>query len=225
MARPNLITLADPRSPATEAYRALRTNLMFYSVDHPVGALVMTSPTADERKSEAVANLAVTLAQGGQRTVLVDADLRRPAQHGLWGLANDVGLTSVMLNKEAGALPLQATSVENLRVLTSGPLPPNPADLVGSRRMDELIAALRAEADYVLFDAPPVLVVTDAAVLGLKTDGLLLVLRAGSSRRDHAARAKEELARVHVPLIGAVLVNAPRDSAVGAYYAGSKGGA
>jgi len=224
MAQPNLITLADPRSPAAEAYRALRTNLMFYRVEHPVSALVMTSPTADEQRSEAVANLAVTLAQGGERTILVDADLRRPAQQALWGLPNDAGLTSLMLTRDA-PLPLQATAVENLRILTSGPLPPNPADLLGSRRMNEVIAALRAEADYVLFDAPPVLAVTDAAVLGLKTDGLLLVLRAGSSRRDHAARAKEELERVRVPLIGAVLINAPRDSAVSAYYTGGKGGA
>jgi len=114
--------------------------------------------------------------------------------------------------------PLQDVGVERLRVLTSGPLPPNPADLVGSKRMDDVIAALRQRADYVLFDAPPVLAVSDAAVLGHKLDGLILVLRAGTARRDHAARAREELERVNVPVLGVVLVNAPRDSALSSYY-------
>jgi non-specific protein-tyrosine kinase len=103
-------------------------------------------------------------------------------------------------------------------VLTSGPLPPNPADVVASHRMDDVIAALRKKVEYILFDAPPVLAVTDAALLGLKVDGVLLVLRAGTSRRDRAARTKEELERVKVPIVGTVLVNAPRDSAVSTYY-------
>lgn len=216
----NLITLSDPRAPAAEAYRTLRTNLMFYSVDHPVSALVVTSPTPGEGKSVVLANLAVTLAQGGHTTLIVDGDLRKPSQHERWGLSNERGLTSMLLEKAAlQEPPLQATAVENLQVVTSGPLPPNPADLVGSRRMDEVIAALKQRAEFVLFDAPPALAVTDAALLGLKLDGLLLVLRAGSSRRDHALRAKEELERLHVNVIGTVLVNAPRDTAVGTYYA------
>jgi non-specific protein-tyrosine kinase len=115
--------------------------------------------------------------------------------------------------------PLQQVGIDNLAVLTSGPLPPSPADVIGSRKMDEVIAALKQQAAYVLFDAPPVLAVTDASLLGLKTDGLLLVLRAGTSRRDHAARAKEELARVKVPVIGTALINVPRDSVISGYYA------
>jgi len=219
----NLITLTDPRAPAAEAYRTLRTNLMFYSVDHPVSTLVVTSPVAGEGKSTALANLAVTLAQGGHKTILADCDLRDAQQHALWGLDNAQGLTSMLLDNAAlENPPLQSVGVENLQVLTSGSLPPNPADLVGSRRMDDVIAALKARVDYVLFDAPPSLLVTDAALLGLKADGLLLVLRAGSSRRDHAARAKEELDRVKVPVIGTVLVNAPRDNALGSYYARSR---
>lgn len=216
----NLITLTDPRAPAAEAYRALRTNLMFYSVDRPVNTLVMTSPTAGEGKSVTLANLAVTLAQGGHTTILVDCDLREPVQHTLWGLNNAQGLTSMLLDNAAlENPPLQFVNVDNLSVITSGPLPPNPADLVGSKRMDDVIAVFKKRADYILFDAPPSLLVTDAALLGLKADGLLLVLRAGSSRRDRAARAKEELERVKVPLIGTVLANAPRDSALGGYYA------
>lgn len=219
MPDPNLITLSDPRSPAAEAYRALRTNLMFSSVDRALRALVVSSAAPGEGKSTAAANLAVTLAQGGQRTVLVDCDLRKPSQHTLWGLANENGLTTMLL--EASALdrpPLQATALERLSILTSGPLPPNPADVIGSHRMDEAIASLRAQADYIIFDAPPVLAATDASLLALKTDGLLLVLRAGVSRRDQTARARESLERVNVPLIGAVLLDAPRDSSVRAYY-------
>jgi capsular exopolysaccharide synthesis family protein len=215
----NLITLINPRSPAAEAYRTLRTNLMFYSVDHPLNAFVVTSPLQGEGKSTVLANLAVTLAQGGHETLIVDCDLRRPTQHELWDLKNDRGLSSMLI--ENAALenpPVQPASVEQLYVLTSGPLPPNPADVVASHRMDDVIATLRKKAEYILFDAPPVLAVTDAALLGLKVDGVLLVLRAGTSRRDRAARTKDELERVKVPIVGTVLVNAPHDSAVSNYY-------
>ncbi len=216
----NLITLTNPRSPAAEAYRTLRTNLMFSSLDSPIRTLVVTSPVPGEGKSIVLANLAVTLAQGGRETIIVECDLRKPAQQEIWELDNTTGLTTMLLDDEAFQNPiLQSVGIEGLSVLTSGPLPPNPADVLGSRRMDDLIAALRDRADYILFDAPPVLAVTDAAVLGLKVDGVLMALRAGSSRRDHAARAKEELERVNVPVIGTVLINAQRDTAVSKYYA------
>jgi non-specific protein-tyrosine kinase len=215
---PNLVTLTNSRAPAAEAYRALRTNLMFYSLDTPISTLVITSPVPDESKSNVAANLAVTLAQGGHQTILVDCDMRKPVQHELWGLKNDCGLTNMLLDKAAFENPpLQSSGVDNLAILTSGDLPPNPADVIGSKRMDEVIEALKTTAEYVLFDVPPALAVTDAALLGLKVDGLVLVLRAGVSRRDHAARAKAELERLKVPLIGTVLVNAPRDRAMGKY--------
>jgi capsular exopolysaccharide synthesis family protein len=215
----NLITLTDPRAPAAEAYRTLRTNLMFSSLDKPLRTLAITSPVPGEGKSTALANLAVTLAQSGHETIIVDCDLHKPTQHELWKLDNTQGLTTMLLDEAALADPaLQAVGVDHLHVLTSGPLPPNPADVLVSRRMDQAIEALKARAEYVLFDVPPALAVTDAALLGMKVDGLLLVLRAGTSRRDHAARAKEELERVNVPLVGTVLINAPRDSAVGNYY-------
>ncbi len=219
MPGPSLIMLTNPHAPAAEAYRTLRTNLMFYGIDRPTRALVFTSPMPGQGASTTLANLAIALAQGGHETIVIDSDLRRPAQHTLWGLTNERGLTTMLLDDAALAdPPLQDAGVQRLRVLTSGPLPPNPADLVGSKRMDDVIAALRQRADYVLFDAPPVLAVSDAAVLGHKLDGLILVLRAGAARRDHAARAREELERVNVPVLGVVLVNAPRDSALSSYY-------
>ncbi len=217
--RPDLITLTEPRSPAAEAYRALRTNLTFAALDKPIGTLVVTSPAPGEGKSTTLANLAVTMAQGERRTILVDADLRRPSLHEIFQVPNDRGLTTMFVDSAAMAdPPLVETGVENLLLLPSGPLPPNPADLLGSQRMEEVIATLRERADLVLFDAPPVVAVTDAAVLGTKVDGVLLVVRAGHTRRDHAQRAKELLERVHVRIVGAVLTNVPVDLSLGGYY-------
>jgi len=219
MATSSLITLVDPRAPAAEAYRTLRTNLLFSTVDQPVHTLVVTSPTPQAGKSTVAANLAVTLAQGGHDTILVDCDLRRPEQHNIWQIENERGLTTMML--EAGAIadpPLQEVGIDLLSVLTTGALPPNPADLLGSRKMDEVIGVLKARAEFILFDAPPVLAVSDAVVLGAKVDGVALVVRAGHSRRDHALRARDLLAQVNVRLVGSVLTDAPRDAVVGDYY-------
>ncbi|MEW5987144.1 MAG: CpsD/CapB family tyrosine-protein kinase [Chloroflexota bacterium] len=213
----NLITLTDPRSPVSEAYRTLRTNLSFYSLDKPLQTLVVTSPAPGEGKSTTIANLAVAMAQGGRRTILVDCDLRRPSLHTLFNLGNDFGFTTLLLD-EKGAPPLQKTPVDNLWLLTSGPKPPNPADLLGSRQVDRLIATLKEQADMILFDVPPVIAVTDAAVLGAKVDGVLLVVNAGKTRRDHAQRAKELLEKAKVRIVGVALTNAPRDSALGGYY-------
>lgn len=212
-ARANLITLTDPRAAAAEAYRTLRTNILFAGVEKPIRTLLVTSPVPDDGKSTTLANLAVTLAQSGHSTILVDADLRRPAQHTLWGLPNDRGLTSLMLDSSLLANPpLQSTLVEHLHVLSSGPQPPNPADLLLSKAMDTVIEALRGRADYVLFDAPPVLAVTDALVLVGKVDGVLLVIKAGTTRRDQAEKARDALNRVNARIIGVALTNAPRDN-------------
>lgn len=213
----NLITLTDPRSPVSEAYRALRTNLSFYSLDNPIRSLVVTSAAGEEGKSTTIANLAVTLAQSGRRTILVDCDLRRPSLHTLFNLQQSPGLTEMVLG-QVEAAPLQETGVENLWLLPSGSQPPNPADLLGSRRVDQIITALLDQADMVLFDAPPVIAVTDAAVLGAKVDGVLLVISAGKTRREHAERAKEILEKAKVRIVGATLTNAPKDSAIGGYY-------
>lgn len=215
-----LITLTNPRSPVSEAYRTLRTNLEFFSLDEPVRTLVVTSPGAKDGKSTVLANLAVALAQGGKRVILVDCDLRRPTQHTLFGLDNATGLTTMMLDEAAQSKPpLRETPVDGLRVLTAGPLPPNPAELLGSRRMKETLAALLKKADVLLFDAPPVLAVTDALVLAVRTDGVLLVVKAGGTTREHVQQAKERLERVNARIVGAVLNNAPTDAMFQGYYA------
>lgn len=213
MSETNLITLSDPRSAAAEAFRTLRTNLMFSSVDRSLVTLAVSSPVEAEDKSTVLANLAVTFAQGGYKTILVDADMRRPSQHTIWDVKSASGLTTMMLEDTALANPpLVQTSVKDLWLLPAGQLPPNPADLIGSPRMNDIIGLLKARANYVLFDVPPVLAATDAALLSAKLDGILLVMRAGHTRRDHAARAKQALERVHARIIGSVLTNAPREN-------------
>jgi capsular exopolysaccharide synthesis family protein len=214
----DLITLTDPRSPAAEAYRTLRTNLTFAALDNPIETLVVTSAAPGEDKSTILANLAVTMAQGERRIILVDADLRRPGLHEIFGVANDRGLTTMIVEEAAlGDPPLIDVGVDNLWLVPSGPLPPNPTDILGSRKMEEAIAVLKTRADVILFDAPPVVAVTDAAVLGTKVDGVLLVVCAGRTRREHAQRARELLERGHVRVVGAVLNDAPRDVALGGY--------
>jgi capsular exopolysaccharide synthesis family protein len=212
-----LIALHHPLSPTVEAYRLLRANLQFSSVDKPLHTLMVNSPGPGEGKSVTLANLAVVMAQSGLRVVAVDADLRRPALHKVFGLPNSHGLSDAILraNPPVGE-HLQATEVENLWVLASGPLPPNPADLLGSERMTAVIEELEAQADMVLLDSPPVLVVADALILSDRVDGVLLVNDAGRTRRSEARQGVEEFRRVRANLLGVVLNRLSRRR--GGYY-------
>ncbi|HEY3083058.1 MAG TPA: CpsD/CapB family tyrosine-protein kinase [Chloroflexota bacterium] len=212
----DLITLVNPRSAVAEAYRTLRTNIQFSSLDEPLRTLLVASASADEGKSTTLANLAVTFAQAGRRTILVDSDLRRPSLHAIFGMPNDQGLTTMLLQDDAPA-PLVETPIEGLRLLASGPIPPNPSELLASRRLEGAIARLRDDADLVLFDSPPALAVSDAAVLSRRVDGVVLVVRAGKTRREHAARARQVLERAGARLLGVVLTNASVEDAVYSY--------
>lgn len=220
MAEPiGLVTIDDPLSPAAEAYRTLRMNLQFAALDKPLRSVLVTSPGAGEGKSTLLANLGVTVAQIEQRVVLVDCDLRKPQLHTLFGLANESGLTTMMVDDAAlQSPPLQETSIKNLRVLTSGALPPRPADLLGSQRMEKVVARLLEEGDLLLFDAPPLMVAADAVVLATRVDGTLLVVSAGQTKREDTQRAIERLRKVNAHVVGAVLNNAPREAAVQGYY-------
>jgi capsular exopolysaccharide synthesis family protein len=225
MSQPDLITVTDPRSPASEAYRTLRTNLEFSSLDHPLRSLLVTSPTDHADKSLTLANLAVIMAEGGRQVILVDGDLRRPVLHDLFGVENTVGLSDVIRQADSWAadpvsadLPLRESGIEGIKLLTSGQLPQNPSVLLGSSSMDRVIAHLSGQADLVLFDAPPVLAVTDAALVATRVDGTLLVVRAGGTRREHVQQAKELLARVNAHLVGAALTHASLDGSVSRYY-------
>jgi non-specific protein-tyrosine kinase len=216
MSKDSLITLADPRSAAAEAFRTLRTNLIFAGLEKPLTTLLVTSASPEEGKSTTLANLAVVMAQGGRSTILVDCDLRRPRQHEIFGVAGQPGVSD-MIAQNRDEAPFAATGVEGLRLLPAGSPPPNPADLLTSRRIEALIASLKSQADIVLFDAPPILAVSDAALLASKLDGALLIVNAGHTRREHALRARELLEKIHVRVVGAALTNAAADSGLSAY--------
>ncbi|NOX60908.1 MAG: polysaccharide biosynthesis tyrosine autokinase [Chloroflexi bacterium] len=205
-----VIVLKGKQSPATEAYRILRTNLQFASVDHALSALLVTSPSPDEGKSITVANLAVAMAQAGRRVIVVDTDLHRPRQHRLFNLPNSVGVTTALLTEhpEPDDL-LQETGVPGLHVLTSGPLPPNPAELLGSERMKRLLERLQERADILVLDSPPATILSDAAILSTQADGVLLVLDSGATRREVARRALDALQQVNARVVGVLLNRLP----------------
>lgn len=210
-----LITASEPRSANAEAYRMLRTNISFSSIDRPINTILVTSASPGEGKSITAANLAVTMAQAGYRTILLDGDLRKPTQQKIFNTSNDAGLTNCLLSHANLANFIRPTRVENLRLLTTGPLPPNPAELLGSKSMAALFSALQAEADVVVVDSPPVLAVADAVILGRMCDGSLLVVDSGQTRRDSALRGKDALEQAGARMLGIVL---NRMKASGRYY-------
>lgn len=204
-----LAMLADPHSPAAEAYRSLAANLQFAYADRQLQTIGITSAAQGEGKSTTIANLAIALAQSGRRVIVVDADLRRPGQHSLFGVSRDEGLSTVLAGEEA--LPLQETSASGVRVLTSGPLPANPLEALASRRFDHALALARAQADFVLVDMPPAGALADVAVVAPRLEGMLLVVCAGRTKRDLARRAREQLERVNASLLGVVLTDVRTD--------------
>jgi succinoglycan biosynthesis transport protein ExoP len=203
--------------PTAETYRTLRTSVTFADPDHPAHVIMVTSPSAGEGKTTTAINLAIALAQSGERTVLVDADLRRANIATALGLEGAVGLTSV-ITRSAGLEEALQTWQDGLLVLPSGPLPPNPSEIVGSQAMSKLLADLAVFADTIVIDAPPVLPVTDAVVLSTLVEGVIVVVRAGKTQRGQAAEARRRLDGVGAPVIGSVLNGVKRSSAAG-YYA------
>lgn len=218
-ARDRLVAVNLPRSPIAEAYRVLRTNLQFAAVDKPLRRIVVTSPGPGDGKTTTAANLAAVFAQGGRRVILLDADLRRPQQHRLFQCTSSYGLSTALVDSGTPVVNyLQTTQVPGLRLLSSGPIPPNPSELLASQRMSHLMEALSQEADLIILDSPPVLGVADAAILASAADGVLLVAAAGRTRREAAQRAKENLERGGANLLGMVLNRMTRQSAGYDYY-------
>lgn len=201
-----LISLVQPRSPAAEAYRSVRTSVEFLSLDQPIGSLQVTSALAAEGKTSTLANLAVTFARAGQRVIVLCCDLRRPRVHEFFGLSNRVGFTSVLLGDAPIASVIQPADRElPIGLVASGPLPPNPAELLASNRAVDAIEELDRRCDLLLIDSPPVLPVTDGLVISGLVDAVLLVASAGSSTKRGVRRATELLRQVDAPLIGAIL--------------------
>lgn len=216
-----LITAQDAFSPSTEAYRMIRSNIQFMSVDRPTKAIMVTSPVPGEGKSTTTANLGVVMAQAGLRTIIVDADFRRPSQHNIFQTSKHQllmgGMTDLLCTPEAEIRNyLRDTGVENLQLITSGALPPNPAELLASKRMGQVVSSLTALADLVIVDCPPAAVVTDAVVLSTIVDGVIMVIEAGKTRQGVAKQAVINLQRAEARLLGAVLNRASANN--GGYY-------
>ncbi|MDX1415153.1 MAG: polysaccharide biosynthesis tyrosine autokinase [Candidatus Promineifilaceae bacterium] len=210
-----LVSITDPRSATAEAYRALRTSIQFSSVDTPSRSILVTSSIPGEGRSTTAANLAIVMAQAGHDVLLVDADLRRPSQQHLFNVPSSLGLTSLLLEFDATREEqetetliddlVQVTRVEGLQLLASGPIPPNPSELLGSTKMKTLMSKLVERYDFVILDSPAVLLATDAAVLSVHTDSTLLVAWAGKSRKVNLQEAAEQLREVNANLMGCVL--------------------
>lgn len=217
-----LVTAAEPRSQIAEAYRVLRANLEFTEGDEPARTLIVTSSGPGEGKSTTAANLAVVLAQSGKRTILVDADLRRPSLHQMFNQPNDRGFTSVLLRMDGAKLAdcIAATDIEGLFLLPSGPLPPNPADLLGSRQMANLVEDFKEQADIVIFDCPPLLAVADTSLLARYCDAAVLVVLADTTHGRALQRATEQIVQSGIRLVGVVLnrVSSAADGYYHSYY-------
>lgn len=213
-----LVTHHDPSAMASEAYRVLRTNLQFLGLDEPVRSILVTSATPGEGKSTTISNLAVAFAQTGARVCLIDADLRRPTIAKTFGIENWSGLTTALIGQGSLEECLRPTDIPGLTVMSSGPIPPNPAELVGSARMTALLGQLEERFDMVLIDSPPVLAVTDAAVLAPKVGGVVMVVRAGTVDYRQVNRAKEALEAVKSRVLGVVLSAVEPEGREGYYY-------
>lgn len=219
-----LIAHTEPKSPVAEAYRTLRTNIHFLGLEDSLKTILVTSPGPGEGKSTTTANLAVILAQAGKQVLLLDCDLRKPVVHKIFELSNQVGMTNVLVDRLPLEKGVQETEIQGLRVVTSGPVPPNPSELLDSPRMGELLEEVHTLADIVLIDSPPVLVVTDAAILGAMVSGVILVVNQGTARIDATKQAKKTLENTSAKILGVVLngVEVPTGDYHYYYYYGSK---
>ncbi len=213
-----IITVTNPRSPISESYRALRTNIEFSSIDEQLQVLMVSSAGPGEGKSTTITNLAVTFAQSEKRVVLIDADLRKPTAHHTFSISNRYGLSSVISQQCSLEEAIQMSDIPNLDVITSGAIPPNPAEMMNSKRMTLIIEKLRQMYDIILIDTPPLLAVTDAQIVATKSDGVILVVDQGKVKREIASKAVKNLESVNAKILGVVLNNVKRKANEEAYY-------
>ncbi|HET8627213.1 MAG TPA: CpsD/CapB family tyrosine-protein kinase [Thermomicrobiales bacterium] len=207
--RPDLAVLVRPDSPEAEAYRALRASIKFAGDERPARSILLADAGAGDERATIAANVATALAAAGDATLLIDADLRHPAQHRIFGVDNDEGVSTYLRGRGDALLPLAPTAVPDLALLPAGPTPPDPAELLASDRLRRLLAQAREAAEFIIVDAPPVTAVADALAVAAAVDGVLLIVRSGRTRRTAAQRAKEQLLRVGANLLGVVLADAP----------------
>ncbi|WYP26057.1 CpsD/CapB family tyrosine-protein kinase [Alkalihalobacillus sp. FSL W8-0930] len=214
----HLIADLHKHSPISEQYRTIRTNIEFSSVDKELRSFVVTSAGPGEGKSTSVANLAIVMAQNGNTVLIVDADMRRPTAHYTFNLANTRGLTNVLSKQSLLEETVQKTNINNLSILTCGPIPPNPAELLNSQMMEIMMKEALAQFDIVFFDAPPVMAVTDAQLLANKVDGTILVTSSGKTDKEEIIKTKELLDKTKANILGVILNNKPVDEKSYYYY-------
>ena len=213
-----LITHLDPKSPVSESYRTLRTNLQFSKVDRHIKTILVTSSGPKEGKSTTAANLAIAMAQVGHKVALIDADLRRPVIHSIFGLNKDEGITNYLMETISYDKLAKKTFLDNLWIMPCGVLPPNPSELLASRKMEDMLTKLRNDFDIIILDSPPVIAVTDAAILSTKVDGTILVVNSGQTNRDALTRANVLLDNVDTKLLGLLINGIDVDGIYGSYY-------
>ncbi|MEH7502844.1 CpsD/CapB family tyrosine-protein kinase [Neobacillus drentensis] len=211
----DLIAFNKPKSPITEQYRLIRNNLNFASVDKEIKTITVTSPEPSDGKTTTSANLAIVLAQQGKMVLLVDADLRKPSVHYAFNVSNIDGLTSVLTKDISLVEAISKTNIPNLDILTSGRIPPNPSELLDSKTMEIIMEELKELYDFIIFDTPPILRVTDSQIMANKCDGVVLVVASGKTKKDRGMKAKELLEKANSQLLG-VVVNGVRTK--GEYY-------
>jgi capsular exopolysaccharide synthesis family protein len=216
----HVIAKLNPKSPITEQYRTVRTNLQFASVDEELRSMIITSSGPGEGKSMTTANLAVVYAQQGKKVLLIDADLRKPTVHYTFRLDNLRGLSNILVGEHALEESVNSTDVDNLDVVSCGPIPPNPSELLASKKMKQLLEDAKLIYDIIIFDTPPVLAVTDAQILANIVDGTLLVIRSGHTEYEAATKAKEALEPAKAKLLGTVLNDREKKYANYYYYYG-----
>jgi capsular exopolysaccharide synthesis family protein len=218
MSHDRLVTVSEPKSPVSEAYRMIRSNIQFSFLDKPLKRLLVTSSGPSEGKSTTCANLGIVFAQSGKRVILLDCDLRKPMLHKIFGLQNITGLTNILLGEVEIEDVIYEIEGTNLGVITTGPIPPNPSELLGSKKMEAFLAELENHADLIILDTPPIIAVTDAALLANKVDGVLLVIAANKTLIGAAQKSKELLLNGKANIIGTVMNMVEEDNQDYYYY-------
>lgn len=213
-----IITEVNPKSPISEAYRTLRTNVDFSAIDEKLQVIMLTSASPGEGKTTTTTNLAVTYAQSDRKVLVIDADLRKPTMHHTFMKTNRMGLTNVLTAQADPHDVIMETHIPNLHLLTSGPIPPNPSEILSSKKMTAFLDQMRACYDMIIIDTPPALAVTDAQIVATRCDGVILVILAGKVKKDMAIKMKANMDHVKARILGVVLNNVDRKSGEGYYY-------
>lgn len=214
-----IISRKDPKSPVSEAYRSIRTNIEFANIDEDLKVVMVTSSQQNEGKSTVIANLAVSFANlEDKRVLIIDGDLRNPTVHRMFGISNTFGVTDILRGNKDIKDCIVKVDIEGLDILSAGKVPPNPAEMLGSKRMKEFINSIKEDYDYVFIDAPPIGIVTDAGIISTYTDGTILVVASKETDVERVKISKERLERVNAKILGVILNKYEAEGSAYGYY-------